>query len=283
MFRMGKYDFVFIHREAAPIGPPLLEWIIARIHRKKIIYDYDDAIWIPSVSSSNKIALHFKWFSKVKRICRMSYGVSAGNQYLANYARRYCKNVFVIPTVVDTEKIHNKKQDQQVAKPAVGWTGTITTLKYLDIVIPALQRLQEEIDFTFIVIANNDPQPPLKNYRFISWESETEIDDLLTMHIGLMPLFNGELEKGKCGFKAIQYMSLGIPALVSPVGVNTTIVDDGVNGIICTTEQDWVDKIRQLLQDSELRSRLGMAAQRKIAENYSVKATKQLFFSLFST
>jgi glycosyltransferase involved in cell wall biosynthesis len=283
MTRIGKYDYVYIHREAAPVGPPVFEWIIARLYRKKIVYDYDDAIWIPSVSKHNKIALHFKWFSKVASICRMAQTVTTGNKYLADFAATYCKQVVIIPTVVNTQKIPARIQDHQLAEPVVGWTGTLTTLKYLDIVLPVLQRLQEKMDFTFVVISNSDPKLPLKNYRFINWSSAAEVDDLLTMHIGLMPLYNGELEKGKCGFKAIQYMSLGIPALVSPIGVNEEIVDDGVNGFICETEYDWESKISLLLQDSSLRTVLGIAAKKKIEDQYSVKATEQAFLKIFKS
>lgn len=281
MFRIRKYHYVYIHREAAPIGPPVFEWIIARVYRKKIIYDFDDAIWVPAASTVNKMALHFKYFSKVASICKMAYTVTVGNKYLADFAAQYCKNVVVIPTVVDTGKVHDQLQVHQVANPAVGWTGTLTTLKYLEIVLPVLQRLQEKIDFTFIVISNSDPELPLKNYRFIKWNGASETSDLLTIHIGLMPLYDGDLEKGKCGFKAIQYMALGIPALVSPVGVNADIVDEGMNGFICKTEQDWEDKISLLLQDDSLRSLLGKAAKEKIEEKYSVKATAQSFLRLF--
>src|SRR5687768_8121902 len=160
MFTIRRYDFVYIHRETAPLGPPVFEWIIARLFRKKIIYDFDDAIWIPIASVHNRIALRLKWFSKVGTICRWSYKVSVGNDFLADFARKYNQHVFVVPTVVDTERSHNRIKDQQGAELVVGWTGTLTTLKYLDVVIPVLQRLQDRIDFLFLVIANVDPQLP---------------------------------------------------------------------------------------------------------------------------
>jgi len=109
-------------------------------------------------------------------------------------------------------------RDHNMEKPAIGWTGILTTLKYIKIVLPVLQWQQREIDFTFIVIADINPELPLKDYEFIKWQSDTEINDLLNIHIGLMSLYDGDFEKGNCGFKAIQYMSLGIPVLVSPVG-----------------------------------------------------------------
>jgi glycosyltransferase involved in cell wall biosynthesis len=282
MFTIARYDYVYIHREVAPAGPPIFEWIIAKLYKKKIIYDFDDAIWIPVASGYNKTARYFKWFRKVSTICRWSYKVSAGNNYLAEYAAKFNKNVFIIPTVVDTELVHNRLQDQSTAAPVIGWTGTFSTLKYLDIVLPVLQRLQQKFEFTFIVIANKDPQLSLKNYRFIRWQKETEAEDLLQMHIGLMPLYDDELSKGKCGFKAIQYMSLGIPAVVSPVGVNSLIVDDGVNGFICPDPEEWESRLTYLLTDTGLRKQMGTAARRKIESEYSVIATRGHFLSLFS-
>lgn len=283
MFKVGGFDFVYIHREAAPLGPPIFEWIIARLFKKRIIYDYDDAIWIPVASEHNKIARYIKWFSKVAAICRMSYKVSAGNEYLADYARKYCKKVKVIPTVVDTDKVHNRLQDQTVTDPTIGWTGTFSTLKYLNIVVPAIQRLQEKYSFSFIVIANKDPELPLKRYRFIKWEKETEAEDLLNIHIGVMPLHDGEIEKGKCGFKAIQYMALGIPAVVSPVGVNKDIVSDGIDGFVCNSVEEWEEKLMSLLKDPMMRQQFGAAARKKIEERYSVKATTGMFLDLFSS
>lgn len=282
MFIIGKYDYVFVHREAAPAGPPVFEWIISKLWRKKLIYDFDDAIWVPVVSHSNRMARFIKWPSKVAAICKMSYKVSAGNSFLAAFAGKYCKNTVVVPTVVDTDKVHNRLQNQAVSSPVVGWTGTFSTLKYLDIVIPALQRLQEKYNFTFVVIANKDPQLPLKNYRFITWRKETEIEDLLSMHIGIMPLEDGDVEKGKCGFKAIQYLALGIPAVVSPVGVNTDIVLDGVNGFVASSGEEWEKAIEALYTDAALRQNMGKEGRTKIVNEYSVSSSLELFLNLFN-
>ncbi|MEO7923979.1 MAG: glycosyltransferase [Chitinophagaceae bacterium] len=281
LFRMRKYPFVYMYREAAPVGPPVFEWIMAKILRKKIIYDFDDAIWVPVMSEYNKAAAWIKNFGKVAKICRWSYKVSVGNQYLADYAKKNNDRVVLIPTVVDTDDGHNILQDHQTNKPAIGWTGTFSTLPYLDMVLPVLNELQEIYDFTFFVIADKDPRLPLKNYRFIKWNRETEAQDLLNFHIGLMPLYNDEISKGKCGFKAIQYMSLGIPAVVSPVGVNETIVDDGINGFVCEEDVEWKKRLSELLTDSSERKQLGLAAREKIEKQYSVKSMEAAFLDLF--
>ena len=282
LFSLYKYDFVYIHREATPVGPPFFEWIAARVLKKKIIYDFDDAIWIPFSSENNKLASRLKNFAKVSKICRWSYKVSVGNEYLAAFARQHNTKVIVVPTVVNTSTVHNRLQDQLTSKPSIGWTGTFSTLKYLDIVLPVLQELQLKYSFTFIVIADKDPNLPLQHYQFVKWSREKETADLLLFHIGLMPLYDDEIANGKCGFKAIQYMSLGIPAVVSPVGVNSTIVDDGKSGFICASLWDWKDKLETLLNNPPLRSTMGAAARKKIEKYYSVASSKQLFLALFS-
>lgn len=280
LFALIGYDYIYIHRWVTIAGPPVFEWIIAKVLRKKIIYDFDDAIWVHE-SHYNHRFLAIKFLGKVSKICKWSYKVSVGNSYLRDMAIQHNPRVVIVPTVVNTETVHGGLQNQSSGIPAVGWTGSFSTLPYLDSVVPALQRLQEHFNFTFYVIADKDPQLPLKNYQFVRWSAETETFDLMKFHIGLMPLPDDEITRGKCGFKAIQYMALGIPALVSPVGVNTEIVDDGLNGYVCSTEQEWEDRIAQLLSDQNKRKAMGAAARQKIESAYSIAATKELFLGLF--
>jgi len=280
MFIVHRYDYVYIHRWATTAGPPVFEWIVAKIFRKKIIYDFDDAIWL-NESTYNKKFLSVKFLSKVAKICRWAYTVTVGNSYLYDFAVRFNKNVIIIPTVVNTKTVHAVKQEHNVVRPNVGWTGSFSTLQYLEIILPALKQLQERIDFTFYVIADRDPKLPLKKYVFIKWNAETETEDLLKFHIGLMPLTDNEYSKGKCGFKAIQYMALGMPAVVSPVGVNKKIIDDAKNGFFCSSQQEWENRIERLLKDSSLRRQIGEAAREKIEVSYSVDATKTFFLRLF--
>jgi glycosyltransferase involved in cell wall biosynthesis len=281
LFAVPRYDVVFVHREATPIGPAWFEWMVAKLFRKKLIYDFDDAIWIPVVSPNNTPIKWLRNFGKVQAICRLASMVVAGNDFLADYARQYNPSVTVIPTVVDTESVHNRIKNQDEEPVRIGWTGTFSTLFYLKEIIPVLQKIQETEAVSFVVIADKDPALPLKYYQFIPWEKEKETDQLLMFHAGLMPLEDTELAKGKCGFKAIQYMALGLPALVSPVGVNTSIVDHGVNGFICNTAGDWEKYILQLINDDRLRERMGRNARDKIARSYSVNGTADRFLQLF--
>ena len=282
LFKLGGYDYVFIHREAAPLGPPVFEWFIAKVMGKKIIYDFDDAIWLPNTSANNRIAARLKWHSKTAQICRWAYKNSCGNPYLADYARQYNQQSVINPTTIDTEHYHNQTKDQHTKTLTIGWTGTHSTGQYLSMVAPVLKKLEEKYDFTFTVISNAHPGFELRSLRYLQWSKESEIDDLLQFNIGIMPLTDDKWAKGKCGFKALQYMSLGIPALVSPVGVNTSIVDDGINGIICSTDNDWEQAIEKMITDRELNVAMGKAAQKKIEDRYSVRSNTKNFLDLFA-
>lgn len=281
-----RYDFVFIHREAAPLGPPILEWLLAKVLRKRLIYDFDDAIWLANTSEANRIAASLKWHHKVGSICRWAYKNSCGNDYLAAYARQFNEHTIVNPTTIDTVHLHNQVRDQLAPGPLViGWTGTHSTLKYLLPIVPVLAKLEAEgLEFEFRVISNQPPdfEQSLRSLRFIPWQKDTEIADLLTFHIGLMPLEDDPWAKGKCAFKALQYMALGIPALVSPVGMNTEVVQNDYNGYICDQPTDWHQRIRQLLTDAQHRQRLGQAARITIEQQYSVVANTTNFQKLFS-
>ena len=284
LFSVPTYDFVFVHREVAPIGPPVFEWFIAKVLGKKIIYDFDDAIWLANTSEANKMAAGVKWHNKVMYICRWAYKNSCGNTYLADYARQFNSVTVVNPTTIDTVHLHNQVRDQTApGRLVIGWTGTHSTLKYLDQVVPVLAKLEAEgLDFEFRVISNQLPTLPLRSLMFLPWNKDTEIADLLGFHIGLMPLEDDLWAKGKCAFKALQYMALGIPALVSPVGMNTKVVQHGQNGFICATPADWETSLRQLLADAGLRQRLGQTARQTIEQRYSVRANTANFLALFA-
>ncbi|UYZ65176.1 glycosyltransferase [Hymenobacter weizhouensis] len=283
LFSVPQYDYVFVHREASPIGPPVFEWVISRLLSKRVIYDFDDAIWIPNTSEANKLVAGVKWHHKVQSICRWAYKVSCGNAYLRDYARQFNPNAIINPTTIDTVHLHNQVKDQsEPGRLVIGWTGTHSTLKYLHQVVPVLARLEQEFDFEFRVISNQPPELPLRSLVYVPWRKETEIADLLAFHVGLMPLEDDPWAKGKCAFKALQYMALGIPALVSPVGMNTEVVQEGVNGNVCATAAEWENSLRRLLQNPGLRQEMGRHARQTIEQRYSVTANRRNFLELFS-
>jgi glycosyltransferase involved in cell wall biosynthesis len=280
------YSMVFIHREAAPVGPPVFEWIIAKVFRKKIIYDFDDAIWLTDKTRESLVERLLRWRSKVRHICRWSYRVSCGNTYLADYARQFNSRVVINPTTIDTETLHNPKL-YAVAKDSsrifIGWTGSHSTLKYLDEVVPVLRQLEKKFEnIEFLVIADRDPRLPLSRFTFIPWSKDTEAHDLLKIDIGIMPLPDDEWTRGKCGFKALQYMAMEIPCVASPVGINTEIIDHGVNGFLAENPEEWFTFLENLINNAQLRSTMGREGRKKVEAHYSVSSNTSRFLSLFS-
>lgn len=282
-------DYVFIHREILPIGPPFLEWIIGNIFKKKIIYDFDDAIWLTDKTDEGWLERKLRWRSKVGLISKWSYKVSTGNAYLAAYAKNFNSNVIINPTTIDTKKVHNpnlfKKTTRSLAEiPSItiGWTGSHSTLKYLEELEPVLKKIQKKHpSISFLVIADRSPKLDLTNLIFKPWSKESEVSDLMFADIGIMPLPNDSWSKGKCGFKALQYLSLEIPCLASPVGVNTSIIDHEVNGFLCKTENDWLYYLDLLIKDQSLRKNVGMKGRITVIDHYSVHSNASLFLSLF--
>ncbi|MBL7858086.1 MAG: glycosyltransferase family 4 protein [Cyclobacteriaceae bacterium] len=284
LFTAIRYDLIFIHREAAPVGPPVIEWVLAKVLRRKFIYDFDDAIWLTDRANESMLLQIAKCRSKVSSICRWSYRVSCGNQYLREYASQFNADARYIPTTIDTEGWHNptlyKKPTGEFI--TIGWTGSHSTLKYLK----ALEKVLKQIESAFpkikiLVIADREPDLNLKSLQFLPWNKHSEIEDLLRIDIGIMPLPDDEWANGKCGFKALQYMALKIPCVISPVGVNSRIVDHGTNGFLASTTADWLTTLEELIHDATLRTKIGEAARLRVVDHYSVLSTTPLYRSLF--
>lgn len=280
LFSASKYDYIFIHRESTPVGPPIIEFILAKVLRKKIIYDFDDAIWIHNVSEKNKSVKYLKANWKVKYICKWSYKVSCGNAFLASYALQYNNQVIVVPTTIDLS--YHALKPQQNKQVTIGWTGTHSTMKHLELIVPIIAQLEKKFNFTFLVISDKAPSFKLKSLQFIPWNKTTEIEDLNKIDIGIMPLYDSEWEKGKCGFKGLQYMALGIPTVMSAVGVNNEIITTNENGFLPKGELEWEQTLSKLLQSKALRVKIGLAGQETIQNKYSVKANTPKYLNLFS-
>lgn len=280
--RLHRYDYVFVHREASPLGPPVFEWLIAKVFRKKLIFDFDDAIWLPNTSKQNAAVAWLKFHQKTAWICRWAYKISAGNDYLVNYAKQFNEQAYLNPTTIDTEQHHNRTKVHCGRRVVLGWTGTHSTLKYLVDLLPVLQDLEKTQAFELLVISDKAPDFQLKSLVFCPWDKTQEIEDLLQMDIGLMPLKRDKWAEGKCGFKALQYMALGIPAVVSPVGVNQKIVQEGENGFVCDSAESWQQAITKLIENQKLRQKMGAKARESIIKHYSVISNRENFLGLFS-
>lgn len=269
--RARDFDAVLVHREIALMGPPWIERGIARLAKKPMVFDFDDAIQIALPSPVyGKAATWLKYPQKTPQIIRMSHSVIAGNHHLEEYAHTLGARVTVIPTVMDEGIVRPRPFDAAPNKKLVlGWMGTHSTLPYLESLFPVLQQLAKRYDFLVRIIGGGRPvQVPGVEVDNRAWTLNGEVSDLQSFDIGLYPIIEDAWSLGKSGFKAIQYMAVGIPVVCSPVGATCDIVKDGVHGFLPISDEQWIERLSQLLEDAQLRQSLGEAGRARVEEWY---------------
>jgi glycosyltransferase involved in cell wall biosynthesis len=284
-WRASDYDIVFVQREAFMTGSARFEKKFAK-SGAKLVFDFDDAIWNLDTSEANK---KFEWLKnpgKTAEIISMSHLVIAGNQYLASYAKRHNRNVVIVPTTIDMEEYSRASAPvSNLQSPiCIGWSGSLTTIKHFEFAVPFLREIKKKYGDKVQIKVIGDPNYVNEELgvRGLAWKKEDEVKELSSFDIGIMPLPDDEWAKGKCGLKGLQYMALGIPTIMSPVGVNTEIIRDGENGMLATTTEEWVSMLEQLIASAELRNRIGSGAIQTVKEQYSVDAWKQKYMELLT-
>ncbi|MEQ9188651.1 MAG: glycosyltransferase family 4 protein [Cryomorphaceae bacterium] len=280
--RLGEYDIVFVQREAFMTGTTLFERKFAKAS-SKLIFDFDDSIWLSNVSEANRYLNFLKKPEKTSRIIAMSDHVIAGNQYLADYALRFNPVVSIIPTTIDTESYKPVERREERPYVTIGWSGSITTIQHFNHAEAVLIRVREKYGdhVRFKVIGDAQYANDALGIQGQAWNGEREISDLCEMDIGIMPLPDDEWAKGKCGLKGLQYMALEIATVMSPVGVNTDIIEEGVNGFLAADEDEWFAKLCALIDDAALRQTIGKAGRRTVEEKYSVIANAESYLRVF--
>ena len=280
---MNKYDIIFIFRDALMTGSTFFEKRFAR-SKAKLIFDFDDAIWIQGVSEANKNLSFLKNADKTATIIKLCDMVFAGNQYLADYASQYNKNIVIVPTTIDTDMYQPPADRAEQEAVCIGWSGSFSTIQHFALAIPALKRIKEKYGnrVKFQIIGDATYYCKELETQGIAWKAATELKDLSEIDIGVMPLPDDEWAKGKCGLKGLQYMALEIPTLMSPVGVNSEIIQDGINGYLPSSEDEWVKALSNLVEDKELRKRIGKAGRATVIDKYSVRAWQQKYLDNFN-
>ncbi len=275
--KVEDHDLVFVAREALMFASTFFEKGVAR-SKAKMILDIDDAVWLPNVSGSNA---RFGWVKgprKIHNSMRYADLIIAGNSYLATYAQHFNPKVRVIPTTVDTS-YHKPMKVERDDRICIGWTGSPTTVPHFELAVPALKEIKERYGdrVRFKVIGEASYENKALGIKGQAWNKDTEIQDLSDIDIGIMPLPDTEWAKGKCGLKALQYMAMKIPPVISPVGVNKEIVEHGVNGFLAGTKGEWVEYLDRSVREASLREKLAASARETVQNRYSVDANKSLY------
>lgn len=272
------YDAVVVFREIATLGPAFYERLLARTS-VPLIFDFDDAIWIHAANSPNGIFSRLHFVGKTATICRLASAVTVGNQYLASYAKRHSNSVFVVPTSIELSTYPVQPGLPPDAPFTVVWSGSLSTLAHLELARAPLEALARRRPVVLRIIGNEPPATPFAGVEtvFVPWRAAGEAATIGAAHVGIMPLPDDSFARGKCGLKALQYMALGLPVILSPVGVNVDIIQDGQNGLLASSAQQWVDALDRLGDSPELRRRLGAAGRRTVEERYSAESSAARF------
>lgn len=282
--RFHDFDIIFIQREALFLGSTFFERKAFK-SKAKVIFDFDDSIWLMDTSPENVKYEFLKNPEKTKKNVQNAHLVIAGNNYLADYTKQFNSHTIIIPTTVDCEIHKPIPQLRGTEKVVIGWSGSISTIKHFESFTPTLVKLkakyESKIKFKLLGDLNYINADLL--LKGDAWAAETEVPELNKIDIGLMPLPHDEWAKGKCGLKGLTYMACGIATVMSPVGVNKEIIIHGQNGFLANTEEEWINYLSQLIENKELRLKLGEAGRQTVLEKYSVEANKEKYLEAFQS
>ncbi len=284
LFRIRKFDAVFIQKEILPGCYPFFEFFITRF-AKKIVFDFDDSIFL-----SEEDRIKAEQFSDVnnsprftKLFARFS-ALTAGNRYLFDIACKVNKNTALIPTSIDTERYKGSicSSSEVSERINIGWIGSFSTLPYLKIVEKPLINVSKQFKLTFVVVGPAKGREALQNIfsktffdnvnlDYVIWDREKEVEQIASFNIGVAPLPDTPWSRGKCGCKLLQYIALGIPSIVSPVGIHKDIIVQSKNGLFADTEKEWIDGLSLLIKNPDIRNSFRNNAVETVEESYSLR------------
>ncbi|CAA0080637.1 Uncharacterised protein [BD1-7 clade bacterium] len=283
LFGIRKYDVIWIEYELFPYAPAFFEALL-RIFRIPFFVDYDDAVFHNYDLSSNSV-VRVLLGTKIDKVMSRARCVIVGNDYLKKRAEiAGARHVEIIPTVVDTQRYSVAIDEKIDRELVVGWIGSPSTQKYVVSLKGVLKEFCIEGRARLVLVgASEEVLSDLSgiNASIEQWTEDSEVDLVGGFDIGIMPLKDGPWEKGKCGYKLIQYMASGKPVIASPVGVNTEIVEKNACGFLADSSEEWVHALRVLLIDAEQRKQFGLNGRRAVEQHYSLQAQAPRLIRIF--
>ncbi len=272
--RLPRYDAVFLQKRLLSRA----ELLLVRQRARRLIYDLDDAVMFDGEGRPDR-----RRQSRFRAMAAAADLVVCGNSYLAELARAHSPRVEVVPTSIDTQKYQPGGGSADSGALVIGWTGSRSTNRYLNFLLPAIAALGENVRFKFLSDTPEGVDLDLLGevpFQFVPWSPDVEISATATFDIGVMPLPDNPWTRGKCGFKALQYMGLAIPAVCSPVGVNCDIITHDKNGLLAHSLEEWTQCLGRLASDPGFRRRLGRAGRERIEEHFAVEVQARRLVNL---
>lgn len=280
-----RYDVIIIQREAFMLGTIVFEKSLHLCTKAKIIFDFDDAIWLPNVSEANKRWEFLKNPQKTAKIIALADTIVAGNRYLQQYALQYNPNVHIIPSAIDLRQYDLQKfppKDYNPPVVTIGWMGSETTIPHFETILPALEAIYRQYGdkIRFKVVGKADFATPLLPIAAHPWTPDTEVAHINSFDIGIMPLPDDEWSKGKCAMKALQYMAMAVPTIAQKIGANVDIIQDTHNGLLANSQEEWIQQLKCLIDNPSLRQQIGKAGRQTLERSYSVQSLQQQWVNL---
>lgn len=261
-----RYDLVWVEKELFPYLPAWAEWLLAHLGPGYVV-DYDDAVFHRYDTQGNYLVRNLLG-RKIDKVMSSARTVFVGNEYLAKRAKEAgAKSVILLPTVIDPTR-YRKKESKESGKV---WIGSPSTLKYVKDIQAELEKVCREANAGLLLVNGHDGFSFNGELRMIPWTEAGEVEAILQMDIGIMPLPDNEWERGKCAYKLIQYMACGLPVVASPVGMNVEVVRNGKNGFLAAGSAEWKEALLKLVRDASLRKRLGEKGFELVQEQFTLR------------
>ena len=262
---LPRYDIVFLQRKRLA---GLRLWLLKR-RARQIVYDFDDSVMYRNSTAENPLSNTRR--RRFARMLKASNAVIAGNEYLKKEALKYNPHVEVIPSPIDIERYTRKSYDSRGEGVVLGWIGDHGSIHYLEMMRPVFNALAEKYPHLRLkIVCDTFFECGQMEVIKKQWSSEDEVQDLQSFDIGLMPLMDDPWSWGKCGLKIVQYQGVGVPVVCTPVGINRDLVRDGENGFWAKTREEWIQKLSLLIENRELRMRMGLNGRQRVGEFFSL-------------
>ena len=285
VIRLNKDEIIWIEKELFPYFPLLIEMFFLK--NKKYIIDFDDAIFHNYDKNTNKL-IRFIFKNKIETLMKNAYCVSVGNKYLEKKAYSSgAKNIKKIPSVIDLKKYENLGKIQKNKKLSkalkIVWIGSPATSHYLNLISKPLQVISKNYDFTLRIIGSESFKIEGVKLECLRWEEDLEAKYISECDIGIMPLMDTPWDRGKCGYKLIQYMACYLPVIASPIGINKELVKNEKNGFLASCRSDWENALKKLLNSYQLRQKMGKEGRKLVEKEYSLQTVGLSIMEIFKT